>query len=250
MKRYVALLFAFALLVSCGDDPTDINGSPDANVQISFATQSAGAAPMFHRLALLDDTLTSGGDTLILSSVEIVVREVELKRIEVVDCDTDPDDSCEKFEAGPFLVALPLDGTVDPTFTLDIPHGQYDEFEFEIHKVSDSDTADADFLAANPDFLNKSIRVQGTFNGQSFLFESDLDVEQELDLNPPLVIDETTDSTNITVLVGLDGWFVDGGGNLLNPESGNKGQPNESVIKENIKQSVEAFEDDDSDGRR
>ncbi len=37
-------------------------------------------------------------------------------------------------------------------------------------------------MQANPDFLDKSIRVSGTFNGQQFTFESDLNVDQELAL--------------------------------------------------------------------
>ena len=35
---------------------------------------------------------------------------------------------------------------------------------------------------------------------------------------------------------------------LVDPATANKGGANEGIVKENIKQSVEAFEDDDSDG--
>jgi hypothetical protein len=80
------------------------------------------------------------------------------------------------------------------------------------------------------------------------VYETDLDVEQEFDLVPPITVTETTGAANVTVLLDLNQWFRDGSGNLLNPETGNKSGVNESLIKENIKQSVEAFEDDDHDG--
>ena len=117
--------------------------------------------------------------------------------------------------------------------------GNYDEIEFELHKVNGGDEEDAAFVAANPDFDGLSIRIVGEFNGNPFVFTSDLDVEQEFDLNPPMVIDEGVSSTNVTVRVGLDQWFRDAAGSLLDPATGNKGGPNESLIKENIKQSIE-----------
>ncbi len=90
-----------------------------------------------------------------------------------------------------------------------------------------------------------SIRVRGTYNGQDFVFETDLDVEQELDFFPALLIDA---STNITIEVGLDGWFVDGSGVTVNPATGNKGGANETLIEKNIENSIEAFEDSNRDG--
>jgi len=90
--------------------------------------------------------------------------------------------------------------------------------------------------------------VQGSYNGQPFTYETDLDVEQEFDLSPPVVVTTETASTNVTVLLGVDSWFRDGSGNLVNPQDGNKGGQHESLVKENIKQSIEAFEDHDSDG--
>lgn len=92
-----------------------------------------------------------------------------------------------------------------------------------------------------------SIRVEGTFDGQAFVFETDLNVEQELNFFPPLVIGESV-STNITIKVGLDSWFLDANGQTVNPETGNDGEVNENLIKENIKNSIEAFEDKDRDG--
>jgi hypothetical protein len=131
---------------------------------------------------------------------------------------------------------------------IEIPPGSYKEIEFEIHKISKDAPEEAAFRTAHPEFVEKSIRVQGTFNGQAFTYETDLDVEQEEDFATPLVITETTTSTNLTIRVGLAAWFKALDGSLVNPATGNKGGQNESLVKENIKQSIEAFEDDDHDG--
>lgn len=39
-------------------------------------------------------------------------------------------------------------------------------------------------------------------------------------------------------------------GSLVDPESANKGRENENVVENNIKNSIDAFRDDDRDGRR
>jgi len=177
-----------------------------------------------------------------------VLKEIELERVETEECDASVDnDDCEEFEVGPVLVDLPLNGGIETHVTVSAPPGSYDEIEFEIHKVSHDDEEDADFRAQHPDMAGKSLRVAGTFNGESFTYESDLDVEQEHDLNPPLVIDESG-SVNVTVKIDVSMWFVDGSGHLVDPRTANTGGDNESLVKENIKQSVEAFEDDDHDG--
>ena len=63
-----------------------------------------------------------------------------------------------------------------------------------------------------------------------------------------MVIEESTLTTNITLRIGLSDWFRDQAGMLINPTEGNKGGQYENIIKENIKQSIEAFEDRDGDG--
>jgi hypothetical protein len=247
MKRIALTLVAALLVAACSDSTAP--GQP-GTVSLSFTTGSAGPAPaapgLFLSAAAID--LTDGSsNTLTLDRVEVVLREIELQRVEVVDCDVEPEpDGCEKFEAGPLVLDLVLDGQVEQKFAIPVDPGMYDEIEFEIHKVTGDDPAA--FLSAHSDLMDKSIRVQGSFNGQPFTYENDLDVEQEFDFPTPLIVDETTSSANVTVLLDVDAWFRDGSGNLVNPQDGNKGGQHESLIKENIKQSTEAFEDHDSDG--
>jgi hypothetical protein len=250
MKKALLVMSLAALMASCSESTTP---TVFKNVQVSFATQAAAAltanvsgvpAPG----ALLDDTLVSGSDTIIVMSAEIVLREIQLKRLDAADCDSlVDDDGCEEFEAGPVLVSLPLTPGAEAEFELDIPPATYSEIEFNIHKVED-DPSDVAFLQQHPEFDKLSIRATGSYNGNSFLFESDLGVEQELDLVPALVVEEGAGSTNITVFVDIDAWFRDQAGGLIDPDSANEGGPNKSLVETNIKESMEAFEDDDRSG--
>lgn len=237
------------VLFACGDG-TGPSSAP--KVSLSFASRvpgQAGAGTFDGFGSPGADTLRDGSNTLIITRAQLVLREIELERQEVADCDVEPKPAgCEDFEAGPVLVDLPLAPGAVPLVEVDVPPGTYVEVEFEIHKVSNDDPQDAAFRQANPSFIGKSIRVQGTFNGVAFTYETDLDVEQELDLVPPLVIADTTTRTNLTVRVDLNAWFRAADGTLVNPATANKGGANEGLVKENIKRSIEAFEDRDKDG--
>lgn len=249
MKR-LFLIMAVLAGAACSQTSNGPN-TEFANVQVSFATQRPGT-PLRAALALAaaaGDTLTAGSDTLVLDAVEVVLREIELRRIEVSSCQSaESDDACEKFETGPVLVSLPLGNAVQQQFAVDVPVGTYSEIQFDIHKPDDGDPDDQAFIAANPAFERISIRVRGTFNGQAFVFTSDLNVEQELSLTPPLEITETTGATNVTILVDVGSWFRNQAGGLIDPATANDGGANEGIVKENIKDSVEAFEDRDHDG--
>lgn len=245
MKRFLPFTIAAAAIVSACSDSAGPDG-PSVSLSFATARPTPQPAPGFHA-SVMADTVTSGSDTLIISSAQIVLREVELERADAA-CDDDlNDDGCEEFEAGPLLVDLPLNGGVEQTVTIPIPAGTYDEVDFEIHKVSDDDAEDAAFQMEHPDFEELSIRVQGTFNGDPFTFESDLNVEQEFELTMPLVVTDASVTTNVTVLVDLSQWFVVSSA-VVNPALGNKGGQFEGAIEENIKQSIEAFEDEDRDG--
>lgn len=250
MKRLI-----LAMLVATAAACTTTNG-PDsefANVQVSFATQRP-AGPLASGAFLsraAGDTIITGIDTLVIDRVQVVLREIELKRVETTDCDSAVDgDACEEFEAGPVLVDLPLGNTVQQTFAVNVPIGTYNEIGFDIHKPDDGDPDDQTFVTNNPAFADISIRVEGTFNGRAYVYTSDLNVEQELALVPALEITDMTVSANLTILIDIDSWFRDQNGAVLDPASANKDGPNEGIVKENIKNSVEAFEDDDQDGEQ
>ncbi len=239
---FLGALFAAAIVAACtSGTELELKG-----VAVSFTTRSPATvipapAPAL-RAGALDDTIISGSDILIITSVQMVLREIELEAVEVADCDVEPEPAgCQDVWLGPVVVDLQLAPGAAQRFDVNVPLGTYDEIEFDIHKVSTGDPVD-------PGLVDKSIRVQGTFNSAAFTYESDLNVEQELALQPPLVIDDMTTSTNLTVFVNLDAWFRASDGNLVDPASANTGGANENLVRDNIINSIRAFEDEDRDG--
>ncbi len=89
------------------------------------------------------------------------------------------------------------------------------------------------------------MRVEGTFNGQPFVFTSSVEAEMEFHLEPPMVVDAT--GANVTVFVDVGSWFRAAGGVLINPA--NLSGTLRSTVEANIRASFEAFGDDDRDGR-
>ncbi len=242
----LGILGAALIWAGCGDSTGLAPG--EGQVSLSITTQNAGQAAFMQVAA--SDTLTDTENELILTRVEVVLREIELERISDDACDSLAldNDGCEKFETGPILLDVPLNGEVEQVLTVVADTGVYDEIEFDLHKVSDDDPEDAAFREAHPDMIGRTIRVQGFYNGQPFTYETDIDEEQEYDLVPPLVVDEMTTSVNVTLKIDVDAWFRTGSGDLVNPQDANKGGQYESLVNENIKQSFEAFEDNDRDG--
>jgi hypothetical protein len=249
--RTAAALATAASIAACSD-----SGGPSTAGQVNFnlatkaaSTPSAAAQSLSLATVSTPETFTDGSNTLVIDQVQLVLREIELKRAEAtVNCGESPSgDGCEKLELGPILLDLPLGGTGGAvrSFSVPVTAGSYSEIDFEVHKPSHDE--DAAFVQTNPDFDGVSVKVTGTYNGTAFTFTSSLDAEEEIELNPPLV---TTDSapTDVTLFVDLDRWFRDGVGTLVDPASANNGSPNQSLVENNIKGTLHAFEDENEDG--
>jgi hypothetical protein len=113
-------------------------------------------------------------------------------------------------------------------------------------KVAPVDAATAAALGVPPDMLGKSVRVEGTFNGAPFVFTSPLRAGLEFAFDPPLVVDGT--SKNATVNIDVTKWFLTSDGSLIDPATANAGGANAELVEINIRNSFEAFEDDDMKG--
>jgi hypothetical protein len=243
----VLSLAMFALVGSgCSDaGPSNLN-------QLSFnlATQPGPVAVRGASFGIIGspETFTDGTNTLVVSKVELVLREIELHRADAAtDCATGVDDDCEELELGPILLDLPLSTPgAARTFSVQLAPGSFDQVEFEIHKASPSD--DAAFVQSHPELSDASVRVTGTYNGTAFTYIGRFDVEMKFALNPPLVASEAA-ASDLTLFVDLDRWFRDQAGALLDPGTANSGQSNQGVVEQNIKNSLETFEDHDHDGR-
>ena len=245
-----------AVLTACTDNPAGrlqlalTSRRPGPVASAPAPTSPAGVPAV---VTAGDSTVIAlGNDTIILRSAELVVREVELKRVEADSCDSVMgNDDCEEFEVGPVLVALPRGNTaIEAVVTVNAPAGMYDELEFEVHKPEAPE--DAAFIAANPGFDGVSIKVTGTFSQagtrSDFTFTSDLNTKQEVLLSPPLTVSDGQ-PTNLTLRVDIGNWFLNGAGTaLVDPATANKGQANESVVRDRIQASFDAFRDDNHDG--
>lgn len=159
------------------------------------------------------------------------------------------DDGCESFNAGPFLLDLPLGAGVERVFSVAIDPGTFDKLKFKIHKPDENSTdqRDIDFLLAHPDFAGVSIRGTGTFNGTPFTFTTDLTAKQKIQLDPPIVVEGVTTNVDVTIRVDIATWFRGEDGNLVDPATAAAGGANEQLVEHNIKGSFRAFRDDDQD---
>lgn len=257
MARGIVAVVALIGAAACSDS------SAGGNVSLSLSARRAAAAVpapgvtgnlASPAVVTAGDTtaITLGTDTVILRSVDVVLRKIELKRVEAASCDSIPGNGdCEEFEAGPVLASFPL-GSTNTVAAVSVvaPAGQYNELEFEIHRTDTTSSQEAAFIAANPDFKNISIRVTGTFSHagarSDFVYTSDLDASEEMAFAQPLDVTAGT-AANLTIRLDVSTWFVSNGA-LIDPASANKGGQNEGIVKDNIKQSIEAFEDDNHDG--
>ena len=260
-------IFTAAGLLACSEGT-----GPGNKPQISFnvATSSGSAA----NLQSVSDTVVSGTNTLVLDQVELVLRDIRFKRLNDDVCEGDSDqsgditvrptsddggengddgnqDACETVNAGPFLLDLPLGSGIEQVFSVAVDTGTFDELRIRLHKPEDdgTDPADVAFLAAHPDFARISIRATGTWNGSPFTFTSDLDADQEMRLDPPLVVTDAGANVDVTLKVDVATWFADGTGGLVDPATAGVGGQNESVVRDNIQHSFDAFEDEDHDGQ-
>ena len=246
-----ACLATAAALAACSSA-----GGPSSDAQVNFSlatkpsTAPAAASSMALSAAATPETYTDGTHTLVIDQVQLVLREIELKRSEATGTCGDAEGTshdCEELEFGPLLLDLPLGGAggAARTFSVNVAAGTFDAVEFKIHAASSGE--DAAFVQANPDFAGVSVKVTGTYDGAPFTYTSGLEAEEEIGLNPPLV---TTDAaaTDLTLFVDLDRWFRDGTGTLVDPASANAGNPNQALVEGNIRTTLHAFEDENQDG--
>ncbi len=262
--RKLVLAAGALALAACSD------AGPAGTSQVAFAvTTKAAVGPSAAGIEGSSELFTdSGGNSLSIDSVSVVVRKLELEgsASACVD-DQEPgdtgevdvaihpqlsdsgehegeDDDCGEVRAGPFLVDLPLGAGVTRMFTVTVDTGTYHEVKFQIHKPDGAN--DTLFVQQHPLFAGVSIRVVGSFNGTPFTYTTDVTDVQEVEFATPLVV--TTDPTAFTVQVDLSGWFTGEGGTLVDPATAIGDGVNVSLVRGNILHSFHAFQDGDHDG--
>jgi hypothetical protein len=233
-----------AATLACSDGPAGPEESGTVVFQLATTGTGATTAPS------LAVSVTRGPDVIVITDVQLVARKIKLGQDDGscpadIEDDSEDGDECPPLRLGPLLLDPPVDEGADPTFTVDLPAGTYDELMLQIHKPTNNNE-DAAFIAANPEFNGVSIRVNGTFNGTPFSFTTDLTQVVKIALDEPVEV-VADGEVGLTLLLDVGSWFLDQGGNaLLDPAA--LSQQDRSIIEQNIRQSFHAFEDDDADG--
>lgn len=195
----------------------------------------------------------SGGDTLLITRVQLVLSRLELTQTTGASCENDDENDtthgpmCTEVERGSVLVDLPTDTSVQTDINANIPAGTYASLEARLRpQQSGNGRDDAAFLALHPEFQGVNVRVEGTFRGVPFVYTGAADAKLELVFSPPLAADST--GLNVTIHVDVTRWFRDSAGGLIDPATANRGGTNTSLVLNNIQQSFRAFRDDGRDG--
>jgi hypothetical protein len=248
--RLFSALSALSLAAVAGC--SDATGTGAArSLSLSFSTlPPAGPAASLASLSL-----SASSASLVITKAQLVISKSELARSGATctssSSSTDEQD-CPELKLGPMLVDLPLDASAKGVLAVTLPAGTYQQLESKIDAVMDETEGDpsasAAFLAANPDFRGVSVRVEGTYDGQPFVYTTAAEGELELTFDPPLVVDGT--SSNLTVNVDLSSWFRRSDGTTIDPSTATPGSATKEIVDDNIKRSFDVFEDDDHDGRR
>jgi hypothetical protein len=184
----------------------------------------------------------------VIDSVQLVIKKIELRRPEAPNCESDGPGvrDCDELKVGPLRLDLPLTPGAAQVFTVPVDTGTFVAARLEIHKVSAR--ADSAFAVAQPALKGRSIRVVGHFNDTAFVYSTDLEVEQEMELSPPVTVGSTK-TISLTLSVDVSTWFLtEGGAGLIDPATATPGTGNAERVKHNIQASFRQFEDERHEG--
>jgi hypothetical protein len=251
----LSLIIIAGTLAACSGD-TLLTPAGDGAVTFSIATRAASPVSASLSGASFDVAaaptslvVVSGNDTLQIDSVNVVFARVVLHAASGTACGDDghddaADHDCAELKAGPILVSLPLTAGAQTLFNVPVPVGTYTGMKLRTHKPNRADSGPSTqaFLAAHPEYENKSIRVVGKFRGVPFVWTGDPEAKYEQEFVPPLSVADAS-GLNLTLKIDVSKWFTTAGGALLNPGTTAYWQ-----IAENIKQSFRTFEDSDHHG--
>lgn len=203
-----------------------------------FAGCSGGARTSSVSLSARNSAATAqststAAATVVLSRIRVALEKIELRNR--------TDDERTEIAVGPIVLDLKAadiaDGKVHKVLDSTIPTGTFDKIELEIHPLERP-------IAGNPagdDLASQhaSAIIEGTFGDKSFTFVTAL--EAELEFEGDFVV--TDSSSNITFDVDTSTWFAKDGVALDPTDPANR-----AAIEDNLRHSINAFQDDDELG--
>jgi hypothetical protein len=197
--------------------------------------------------------VTSGDDELVITSAQIVLRNVKLQPSSETCSDDseesesesdDEADNCATMFVGPLLIDIPTDAVAGSEISVVIPEGSYRSVQLRLHKISSNATADAAFRAEHPEFNDASVKVVGTYNGVPFTYMSDVTATVNLPMPSPIVVGD--EEQDLTVEIDVASWFKTSSGGLLSPLLTDVQA--KQLIRTNIRTAIRAFRDNNQDG--
>lgn len=234
------------LAMACSSGSTGPAGN-----QVAFQIATRAGAPSSAFGGPNSEVFALGNDTLVVDTVEVTLRKIELHRTEgSSSCQTQVEEQqdCREMKLDPVVFNLPLGAGASRAFTVPLDPGTYDKLEFVIHKPDGNTAGDAAVLASHPEMDGNSVRVVGTFNGAPFVYHTDAVIEHETELNPPVSVSDSAQA-DLTLFVDLSHWFTSADSTaLVDPASAIGGGPNQALVWQNIVGSFKSFEDHDHNG--
>lgn len=183
-------------------------------------------------------------DSIHISDVKILFRDVKFKSTS---------SSTVNYKTEPFIINFDVLGNIKTMDAVEIPYGTYNRVEYKIHKIEASDTTTMDpqrraqfreFFSENESY---SIVITGSIYSQGlstvFYYKSMINLPVKIDLENPLIIDDSNPTANITLRISSYGWFLDGL-LLLDPRV----EQNSVKIDQNIRGSIKLYRDNNKDG--
>lgn len=228
MNRLLALLLLTGLILTGCDSNSAEIVAEKADVSVNFKLLSPRNTKTY------SGTISGTNGSIELEDLRVIVAEFELEA-EEGSCDlaTADDDDCPEFESEPFFFQLPLDDSEITVASGLIPFGSYDGFEFEVEDLED-DPEDDDFVPSQgllnqiretegfADWPDKaSMIIVGTFTPEGsstpepFRVYAEAEVEVEITLSPPLVIDSETTDYALNIYVSPQDWLTRPDGSII-----------------------------------
>jgi hypothetical protein len=196
-------------------------------------------------LSSISDNNTTGNNPqniLVIHEAKVMIKDMKIEMEEGNGGEGEDED----FKIGPFVIDLNLDAKVNLITTSVLKAGNYEKVKFKIHKLSQNEVPpDPDFSDANGTY---SVIVKGSYNGMDFIYKSKVTANQKLNLQKVLQITANR-ADNITFYASPILWFFDDNGNILDPTLEFNRHIIDDNIRDNIKNHIRIFVDDDHDGR-
>jgi hypothetical protein len=245
-------LLVVCAIAACDDVAGLRSERVSLSLQVPRARNASGVA-----LARVADPITviRDGRALRIDAVSVEFSRVDLQRADDIDDrDTDADSDSEDSDRdsdqrdnihlrGPFTVDLPLQGGVITPVAVNVPFGTFDEVKLHIASLRICGAFDAnrdgDFTDAGEEFTGDAGKP---------CVSVPLRAKVELDLDPPLVVDETTDPLNITVRFDPARFFVDRDGSLIDPRRLATDNRLLARFRARVRAALRAFEDANRNG--